>query len=107
MLAREPDNAEALNLAGVACFQAGDGAEARSLLETVVAFRPKFADALNNLRNVLKAADSLGEAEGAYRRALAAWPGYRDAEYNLGITLEAQGRARIVLQELECLQGLS
>ena len=92
VLAAEPDNAEALNLAGVAAFQTGDGAEARSLLETALAFRPGFADALNNLGNVLKAEDALGEAEDAYRRALAARPGYLDAEYNLGIALEAQGR---------------
>lgn len=92
VLAAEPDNADALNLAGVAAFQAGDGTEARSLLETAVAFRPGFADALNNLGNVLKAQDVLGEAEDAYRQALDARPGYLDAEYNLGIALEAQGR---------------
>ena len=59
VLARQPDNAEALNLAGVAAFQTGDAAEARSLLETAIAFRPGFADALNNLGNVLKAGGGL------------------------------------------------
>ncbi len=38
-------------------------AEARSLLETAVAFKPGFADALNNLGNVLKAEGALDEAE--------------------------------------------
>ena len=64
----------------------------RSLLETALAFRLRFAEALNNLGNVLKAEDALGEAEDAYRRALAARPGYVDAEYNLGLALKAQGR---------------
>ena len=92
VLAAEPDNADALNLAGVAAFQTGDGAEARSLLETAVAFKPGFADAFNNLGNVLKAEGALGDAEAAYKKALKARPGYVDAEYNLGITQEAQGR---------------
>jgi tetratricopeptide (TPR) repeat protein len=92
VLARQPDNAEALNLAGVAAFQAGDAAEARSLLETAIAFRPGFADALNNLGNVLKATGDLAGAEARYREAAAAQPGNLDAEYNLGIALEAQGR---------------
>lgn len=92
VLAAEPHNPEALNLAGVAAFQTGNGAEARSLLEAAVAFKPGFADALNNLGNVLKAEGALDEAEAAYGMALQARPGYRDAEYNLGIAREAQGR---------------
>ncbi len=92
VLATQPDNAEALNLAGVAAFQIGDAAEARSLLETAIAFRPGFADALNNLGNVLKAGGDLEGAEVRYREAAAAQPGNLDAEYNLGIALEAQGR---------------
>ncbi|MDA1091190.1 MAG: tetratricopeptide repeat protein [Proteobacteria bacterium] len=92
VLARQPDNADALNLAGVAAFQTGDGVEARSLLETAIAFRPGFADAHNNLGNVLKAAGDLRAAEAQYQLALEARPGYWDAEFNLGITLEAQGR---------------
>jgi len=92
VLAVQPDNADALNLAGVAAFQLGDAAEARSLLETAIAFRPGFADAHNNLGNVLKAVGEFADAEGQYRLALEARPGYGDAEYNLGISLEAQGR---------------
>ena len=92
VLARQPDNAEALNLAGVAAFQFGDAAEARSLLETAIAFRPGFADALNNLGNVLKATGDLEGAEARYREAAAVRPGNLDAEFNLGIALEAQGR---------------
>lgn len=92
VLALEPDNADALNLAGVAAFQIGDGDEARSLLETAITFRPGFADAHNNLGNVLKALGELRLAEIQYRLALDARPGYPDAEYNLGIALEAQGR---------------
>ena len=57
VLSRDPGETEALNLAGVAAFQSGDGREARSLLETATAFRPDFADAHNNLGNVLKALD--------------------------------------------------
>jgi len=92
VLASTPDNAEALNLCGVAAFHIGDAVEAVSLLQTAVSFRPDFADAHNNLGNVFKAMESFSEAEAAYRQALAVRPDYLSAEYNLGIVLEAQGR---------------
>ncbi|MDA0305992.1 MAG: tetratricopeptide repeat protein [Proteobacteria bacterium] len=92
VLKSEPDNAEALNLCGVASFHTGDVAEAVSMLETAISFRPGFADALNNLGNVFKAVQNYGDAEGAYKRALGADPDYMSARYNLGIVLELSGR---------------
>lgn len=92
VLARRPDDADALNLAGVAAFRMGNAGDARDLLQTASAYRPDFAEALNNLGNVLKETGDLAEAEAAYGRALDARPGYLDALYNLGIALELQGR---------------
>lgn len=92
VLATEPGNAEALNLAGVSLFQMGDGGQALSMLETAVAFQPDHTDAHNNRGNVLRALDRLDDAEAAYGAALAVDPDHVDANFNHGIVLEAQGR---------------
>jgi len=92
VLAVEPDNAEALNLAGVSLFQMGDGRQALSMLDTAVAFQPDHTDANNNRGNVLRAMGRLDEAEAAYGAVLAADPNHVDGNFNFGIVLEAQGR---------------
>ena len=92
VLTTHPEHPDALNLCGVACFQAGDAEQATSLLEKAVAHRPEFIDAHNNLGNVLKAVGRLVEAESSYRRAIAIEPRYFDAHFNLGIVLEAMDR---------------
>ncbi|MEE8352760.1 MAG: tetratricopeptide repeat protein [Rhodospirillales bacterium] len=92
VLTSEPDNADALNLCGVAFFHTGDVDEAVSMLETAIAFRPDFADALNNLGNVFKEVQRYADAESVYLKALAVDPDYMSARYNLGIVLEVSDR---------------
>ena len=87
-----PEHPDALNLCGVACFQSGDADESIRYLEAAITNRENFADAYNNLGNVLRAVDKLGEAEAAYGRAIAVDSLYFDAYFNLGIVLEAMGR---------------
>lgn len=89
----QDDNADALNLSGIASFQLGEIDRALSLLRKAVAARPNHVDAHNNLGNVLRAAGRLGEAEAAYRRALAIRPDYVGGHFNLGVVLEARDRA--------------
>jgi tetratricopeptide (TPR) repeat protein len=92
LLAEHPDDARALNLGAIACFQTGDASTAVALLETAINHRPDFVDAHNNLGNVLKAEGDLLRAEAAYRQAIDFAPMYFDAHFNLGIVLEAMGR---------------
>lgn len=92
VLKRRPDHPDALNLAGIAAFHAGDGARALKLLRTATARRPEHVDSHNNLGNVLRMTGAYAEAEAAYRQALAIAPEHRDAPFNLGLVLEALER---------------
>ncbi len=92
LLAEHPEDPRALNLGAIACFQTDDAATAMALLEAAIEQQPDFADAHNNLGNVLKARGDFIRAEAAYRRAIEVAPTYFDAHFNLGIVLEAMGR---------------
>lgn len=92
LLVAHPEDARALNLGAIACFQTGDASTAAALLESAIQRQPDFVDAHNNLGNVLKAVGDLLRAETAYRRAIEVAPMYFDARFNLGIVLEAMGR---------------
>ncbi|MCH8835591.1 MAG: tetratricopeptide repeat protein [Proteobacteria bacterium] len=87
-----PDHAEALKLAGVASFQAGDTEHGVALLGKLVTIRPEDAEAHNNLGVMLQASGRPDEAEAAFRRALAVAPGFAGAHYGLGSVLESRGR---------------
>ena len=91
-LTANPEDADALNIAGVAAFQSGEGEQGLDLLRTAVAFAPKNAEAHTNLGNVLAALDKHDEAENAYSSAITANPDYADAPFNLGVLMEAQER---------------
>ena len=92
LLEAHPEDARALNLGAIACFETGDAETARALLQAAISHEPEFVDAHNNLGNVLKAEGDLARAESAYRRAIDIAPTYFDAHFNLGIVLEAMGR---------------
>ena len=91
-LSSSPQDAEALNLAGVAAFQSGQPRDGLDLLRTAVAFAPENAEAQTNLGNVLAALDRPGEAEAAYKAAASADASYAEAAFNLGILMQAQKR---------------
>ncbi len=91
ILAGDPSNADALNLAGVASFQTGSMREAADLLQTAVAIKPDHAEAQNNLGNVLSALGEVEAAGEAYRAAIRADPRYADAIFNLGVLMEVTG----------------
>ncbi len=91
-LGLNPEDAEALNLAGVAAFQSGRPRDGLDLLRTAIAFAPENAEAQTNLGNVLAALDQPGEAEAAYQAATSADANYGEAAFNLGILMQAQNR---------------
>lgn len=90
-LATEPV-APLLNIAGLAAYQLGEIGEAEKYWNLAVAARPDYAEAHNNLGELLRGAGRPAEAEAAYLRALAARPGYAEALNNLGILYLAERR---------------
>jgi len=87
-----PDDAEVLNVAGVAAFHSGDPDEARSLFDTALAHDPGHTEARSNLGNVLAATGNRAEAEAAYRAVVARDPAHLNGRFNLGMLLEVSGR---------------
>jgi uncharacterized protein (TIGR02466 family) len=92
-LTANPEDADALNIAGVAAFQGGGQQEGLDLLRTAVAFAPGNAEAQTHLGNVLAAMDKHEEAEEAYASAMKANPDYADAPFNLGVLMETEERS--------------
>jgi tetratricopeptide (TPR) repeat protein len=87
-----PKNAGALNLLGLACFQAGKLERAAEALEKALAFKPDLPDAHYNLATVLQALGRHEQAVTYYGRALATRGGDADAQNNMGTALKALGR---------------
>jgi tetratricopeptide (TPR) repeat protein len=87
-----PKNAGALNLLGLACFQAGKLERAAEALEKALAFKPDLPDAHYNLATVLQALGRHEEAVTYYGHALATRGGDADAQNNMGTALKALGR---------------
>jgi protein O-GlcNAc transferase len=88
----DPSNADAhAALSDVLCAQ-GDTAAATAELEAVLAQRPDWPDALYNYGCMLRRQLRLAEAEGAFRRAIAAQPGHAGAYRMLGEVFLAQCR---------------
>jgi len=92
LLARDPRNADALHLAGVAACQMGDGAKGVELIRRAIALRPAMADFHFNLGNALKDLGRYADAETAYRQAIRLQPLYVEAHSNLGGVLKQLGR---------------
>ena len=100
-LAANPRDPVALNVAGVAAFQAGQHEDGLDLLRTAVAFAPENAEAQTNLGNVLAALEQPADAEAAYNHAIAVDPGYAEAPFNLGVLMESRDRPQDALNAYE------
>ena len=91
VLAREPDNADALHLLGVVALGEGRAERAVQLIGRAVARAPGFALAYSNLGNAQRAAGRKQEAKASYLRAVALDPGLALAHNNLGRLLHEEG----------------
>jgi tetratricopeptide (TPR) repeat protein len=100
-LTANPEDADALNIAGVAAFQGGGHQEGLDLLRTAVAFAPDNAEAQTHLGNVLNALEEYAQAEQAYKQAIAADQDYADAYFNLGVLMEVLERSSEALTSYE------
>lgn len=104
ILAREPANAIAAQLLGLALKDAGDWAEGERWLRFSIQLEPNRGEFHANLANLLRKRDKYPEAEAAYRQALELLPEHRQARRGLALTLndlkrydDAEAQCRILL----------
>jgi protein O-GlcNAc transferase len=94
LIEADPQDFDALHLAGVAALRQGDYATALAHIAKAVHRRPGDAQAQQNLGALWARQGRLAEAETCFRHALALDPNLTDAHANLGLALANQGRAR-------------
>jgi len=92
ILTRQPDQADALHLLGVARLQQGALEESCEFISRAIQIRPEYAEAHFNLAEALRKLNRLGEAEKSLRRAITLRPDYVMAHCNLGRVLSGLGR---------------
>ena len=72
--------------------QAGQLQEAETVYRQILDIKPDFAEALNNLGNVLRELGRPDDAVATYLKVLTLKPDYAEANYNLGNVLREMGR---------------
>jgi len=103
VLAKVPNQPDALNLLGVLAMEAGNHEAAFDFLERAVAARPKDPAVLNNYGNALSLVRRFEDAIKHLERALAINPDMADAWLNLGRTLNFAGQGE---RALKCFNRL-
>ncbi|HEX4053983.1 MAG TPA: tetratricopeptide repeat protein [Tepidisphaeraceae bacterium] len=91
VLAREPNQPDALHLLGVIAVQTGRTDEAIDLIRRAIAINPAVADYHNNLGYALRNQGELDEAIAAWRQAIRLRPEFAEAHNNLGNALRNKG----------------
>jgi protein O-GlcNAc transferase len=92
VLARQPDNADALNFLAAALLAQGESREGIACLRRVTELAPESAEARVTLAAVLAATGNTNGAIENYRRAVRLRPDLADASSNLAALLNALGR---------------
>ncbi len=100
LLARDPDDLDALHLLGKLLVQSGRSREAIEAVQRAVAQRSNAPALHNTLGLAYQAAENEAAAESAFRQALALRPGYAEAHVNLGNLLRCRGDKVGALEEL-------
>jgi len=98
VLADQPDNVEALSLAGVAAFHAGLAEDALGLLTLAVDHDPTHAESWTNLANLLVHRGRTDTAIETYQTAMAADPDYPESYFNFATLMESLGQLPQALQ---------
>jgi len=106
VLAKVPNQPDALNLLGVLAMEAGNHDAAFDFLERAVAGRPKDPAILNNYGNALSLVRRFEDAIQHLECALAIKPDMADAWLNLGRTLNHAGRSERALKCFDRLMKL-
>ncbi|MCK9918828.1 tetratricopeptide repeat protein [Microbacteriaceae bacterium K1510] len=97
VLARQPNNFDALHLYGVLMHQRGKPAEALTLIGKALAANTRAPAAHSNHGIVLAVLNRHAEAVDAYERAIALKPDYAEAHNNRGNALRALARTEDAL----------
>lgn len=92
LLRRDPGNLDAQYLLGVLLHHSGRSLEAVEPLQRAVAMAPTRAEFLNTLGDVHRVLGQYAEARVLFERALASRAGFAEAQHNLALTLNADGR---------------
>ena len=87
VLAREPRNAVAAHLMGLALKDTGDSAQGEQWLRFSIDLEPNRGEFHANLANLLRKREKYAPAEAAYQRALELLPEHRPARRGLALTL--------------------
>lgn len=101
ILARQPENSDALHLLGVLHHQQGDHAGAVELISRAVALNPTASVFHANLAEAYRAQGQLERAVDCCRTALRLVPTSLDARYNLGLALQGLGRTREAAEQFQ------
>ncbi len=92
LVARDPDNADALHLLGVAAYQRQQPHLAVEYIGRAIKVKSHFAPYYSNLGAACRALGRLDEAVAYFRQAIRMAPGSPDAHFNLGNVYKDQGR---------------
>jgi len=87
VLARLPDEPNALHLLGIVHLMNGEAVEAANTLAAAAQCQPDNAEIHNSLGAALRESGRLDDAEASYRRAIKLNPGASQGYFNLGNTL--------------------
>ena len=86
------------NILGAAAAQIGNLDQAILAFQKVILLKPNYADAYNNLGNVLKDQAKYDFATEAYDKALSLHPNFAEALNNKGLVLQNQGKLREAIE---------
>jgi protein O-GlcNAc transferase len=92
ILAKKPNNSDALHLMGLISYELGDNDSAMKYMRRALLYEPTRADLYTNLATVIKKTGNLDEATGYYQKALQFNPLYAEAHCNLGVAFQEAGR---------------
>ncbi|HET8773276.1 MAG TPA: tetratricopeptide repeat protein, partial [Thermoanaerobaculia bacterium] len=100
ILARDPNNARALQNLGIVALRIGDVPRARGYLERALALDPRLPLAWNALGVVAARSNDLDAALAHWTKAVAIDPSQLDALYNLGVVAAERGHADVARKAL-------
>ena len=92
IVAREPRNALATHLLGLAIKETGDWAQGEQWLRQSIQLEPQRAEFHANLANLLRRRQKFRQAEKFYRQALQLAPTHQPSRRSLVLTLQDLGR---------------
>lgn len=92
VIAKQPANADAHELLGLAAAELGDYPEAIRTLSRAAVLNPESFNVLVNLGMAQRKSNLPADAEASFRRALAVSPSQPDAHYQLGMVHALRGR---------------